>query len=131
MRLINFIWSKMVVLIFQTSTFSFSPFVNQIIHPLCSIRRRAPDNGGWGKYVIKNIHWWIKWVYCIIIGPSHEGYLSKGGKNLLVQYPKRYFRILGGTLFWYKSKEDTVSLGDILISDGVFYFIIIITFMEL
>lgn len=56
---------------------------------------------------------------------SFEGYLSKGGKNLLIQYPKRYFRVLGGALFWYKSKDDTNPLGDILINDGIsiFYFI--------
>ena len=50
---------------------------------------------------------------------SYEGYLSKGGKNLLVQYPKRYFRILGGALFWYKSKEDTSPLGEMLVNDGM------------
>jgi hypothetical protein len=48
---------------------------------------------------------------------SYEGYLSKGGKNLLVQYPKRYFRILGGALFWYKTKEDTSPLGEMLVND--------------
>lgn len=58
---------------------------------------------------------------CFLDKPScsYEGYLSKGGKNLLVQYPKRYFRILGGALFWYKTKEDTSPLGEMLLNDSM------------
>lgn len=94
--------------------------------------QRRREGHGW-KYVLLFcifllFFFFLFFTNLLILGgenkSSYEGYLSKGGKNLLEKYPKRYFRVLSSSLFWYKSKEDTTPLGEMLLSDSMFFIFI-------